>query len=427
MYKFNIAGRTLFSFGKEERSVDNANIPLTGNRLVEIISGGVESESGISITQDTSLNFSAVYCATRVIAESIAYLPLQIFKKTDKGRVQLTDHPLYYKLHDEPNNFQTAFTLKETMATRQCLNGNAYAYIERDGAANVTQIIPFSLDTEVEPIYDVKRSKIYYKINGKKVIEQTNIIHIPALSTDGIVGKSPIAIARESIGLGMAMQRFGSRFFGKGANPDFILEHPGQLSPQAIQNIKDSWAKDASGLSNSHKPRVLEEGMKLTRLSIAPDEAQFLESRKFQITEIARWFRLPPHMIGDLSNATFSNIEQQDIGFVKYSLAPWLKRWEQELCRKLLTEQEKKEGVFIEFNLDALLRGDTATRGEYYTKMIAARVLSPNEVRSKENMNHYEGGDTYENPNTSSPNTKAEPATEIEKPKKSRKKKADDK
>lgn len=398
MYELKVAGKTLFSFG---RSVENANIPLTSNKLIEIFSGN-STDSGVNITEENSLNFSAVYCATRVISESIASLPLQIFQTTDKGRIQLKDHPLYYKLHDQPNNFQTAFTFRETMATRQCLGGNAYAYIKRDKIGNIVELIPFGVDTEIKPYYDPKRSTIYYIIDGKDVIEQVNILHIPALSTDGIEGKSPVAIAKESIGLGMAMQKFGSKFFGKGANPDFILEHPSKLGTQAIENIQKTWSKDAGGLGNAFKPRVLEEGMKATKLTIAPDEAQFLESRKFQITEIARWFRLPPHMIGDLSNATFSNIEQQDIGFVKYSLAPWLKRWEQEHNRKLLTEQEKKEGVFIEFNLDGLLRGDTATRGEYYTKMIAARVLSPNEVRRKENMNDYAGGDTYENPNTTS-------------------------
>src|SRR3972149_10694455 len=202
-------------------------------------------------------------------------------------------------------------------------------------------------------LFHATAQKIFYAINGTDIIEQSNMLHIPALSTDGIEGKSPVAIARESIGLGMSMQKVRARIFGKGANPDFILEHPGKLSEQAISNIKNSWATEAAGISNTHKPRVIEEGMKVTKLSIAPEEAQFLESRKFQITEIARWFRLPPHMIGDLSNSTFSNIEQQDIGFVKYSLSPWLKRWEQELNRKLLTELEKKN-TFIEFNLDAL-------------------------------------------------------------------------
>ena len=396
MFQIKIGKYPILSFGRA-----NENITLTGTKLLEIIGGGNDTDSGISVSESNSINFSAVYCATRVISESIAFLPLQIFRKTEKGRELLTMHSLYFKLHDQPNNFQTAFTFRETMATRQCLNGNAYAFISRDGSGNILEIIPFGLETKVEPKFDSKRSKIFYIINGKDILEQSNILHIPALSTDGIEGKSPVAIARESIGLGMSMQKFGARFFGKGANPDFILEHPGKLSEQAISNIKNSWATDAAGISNTHKPRVIEEGMKVTKLSISPEESQFLDSRRFQITEIARWFRLPPHMIGDLSNATFSNIEQQDIGFVKYSLSPWLKRWEQELNRKLLTEAEKKN-TFIEFNLDGLLRGDTITRSNFYSQMIAARVLSPNEVRRKENMNDYDGGDKFENPNTSS-------------------------
>ena len=397
-YELKIAGKSIFTFG---RSVENANIPLTSNKLIEIF-GGESTESGISVTESNAMTLSSVYCAVRVITESIATLPLQIFQKTDSGRIQLTDHPLYYKLHDQPNNFQTAFTFRETVATRQCLGGNGYAYISRDKLGNVIELIPFGLDTEITPKYDSKRSTIYYIINGKDIIEQVNMLHMPALSMDGIEGKSPVSLAKESFGLGLVQEKFASRFFGKGANPDVILEHPAKLGAQAIDNIKKSWSKDG-GVSNSFLPKVLEEGMKFTKLSIAPEEAQFLESRKFSKTEIATWFRLPPHMINDLSQATFSNIEQQDIGFVKYSLAPWLKRWEQEHNRKLLTEQEKKEGVFIEFNLDGLLRGDTITRANYYSQMIAARVLSPNEVRRKENMNDYDGGDVYENPNTSSP------------------------
>lgn len=397
MFDFKIAGKSIFSFG---RSVENPNVPLSSKKILEIL-GGIETDAGVSISESNAINFSAVYCAVRVISESIAFLPLQIFMKSERGRELQNEHPLYFKLHDQPNNFQTAFTFREMLATRQCLSGNAYAFISRDNAGNVLQLIPFGIETSVVPKYNSRLSKIFYVVNGTEIFEQSNILHIPALSMDGIEGKSPIQIARESIGLGMSMQKFGARFFGKGANPDFILEHPAKLSPQAISNIKSEWKRDASGIANSHLPRVVEEGMKVTKLSLAPEESQFLESRKFQITEIARWFRLPPHMIGDLSNSTFSNIEQQDIGFVKYSLSPWLKRWEQELNRKLLNESEKKD-TFIEFNLDGLLRGDTITRANFYSQMIAARVLSPNEVRRKENLNDYEGGDVFENPHTTS-------------------------
>ena len=409
MFEIKIGSKSIISFG---RSVENPNIPLTSAKILEII-GGQETDAGVSISEANSINFSAVYCATRVISESIASLPLQIFRKTDKGREVIADHSLYFKLHDEPNNFQTSFTFREIMATRQCLSGNAYAFLKRDSKGIILEMIPFGLESSVIPKYDPVRSKIFYVVteNGKqKIVEQINMLHILALSLDGIEGKSPIAIARESIGLGMSMQKFGARFFGKGANPDFILEHPTTLSPQAVENIKSSWAATSGGISNSHKPRVIEEGMKVTKLSIAPEEAQFLQSRMFQITEIARWFRLPPHMLGDLERATFSNVEQQDINFVKYSLAPWLKRWEQELNRKLLTQEEKKN-TFIEFNLDGLLRGDTQARGEFYTKMIASRVMSPNEVRRKENMNDYNGGDKFENPNTSTQATNLPDAT----------------
>jgi len=314
------------------RSVENSNLSLTGKRILEVLNFG-SNESGVTVNEQTALTYSAVYCSTRVIAESIAQLPLQLFKRTETGREVQVDHPLYKLVHSSPNNFQTSFTFRELLATRQCLAGNGYAFIKRNRQGKILELIPFPVNTQIDAIYDEKRRKVRYVINGdaKQVVDQVNMLHILALSTDGITGVSPVALAKQSYGLGMVQEKFASRFFGRGANPDYILEHPAALSDQARTNIKKSWATDAAGINNSFTPRVLEEGMKVTKMSIPPEEAQFLESRKFSKTEVATWYRIPPHMINDLERATFSNVEQQDINFVKYSIMPHLKRWEQEL------------------------------------------------------------------------------------------------
>lgn len=391
MFQIKIAGKEVLSFGR------NAETTLTGAKILELF-GGATTASGVSVNEEKAIGLSAVYSAVRVISESLAVLPLQVFKRTSKGRDLMYDHPLYRILHDEPNTYQTAFTWRETGAAHQCLWGNAYSYIQRDALGRIFGLIPIE-PSWMEPKLDTKRNKIFYVLNGKDVIEQSNIIHTPALSFDGIKGKSPVQLARESYGLAFAQETYGAKFFGNGANLNGVITHPGKISEKALKNLQASWNKKYGGIDNAQKTAILEEGMKLEKMSVPPEEAQFLESRKFQINEVARWFRIPPHLLADLDRATFNSVEQLDIGFIKYSLSPWLKRWEQELNRKLLTEDEKKDH-YIEFNVEGFLRGDVKTRTEYYSKMIASRVLNPNEVRRMENRNDYEGGDEYANPNT---------------------------
>ena len=404
MFSLKIAGKELISFGR-----DTSNVSISGKEILKLMGGGSQTDAGIMISEESSLTYSAVYAAVRCIAESLAMLPLQLFQKTENGREALTDHRLYYPISNQPNNFQTSYQFRETLTTHQCLWGNAYAYILRDRADRVSQLIPLH-PSRVNAYFDSILNKVFYLIDGKQIFEQSDMIHFPALSCDGISGKSPIRLARENIGLSMATQKFGARFFGNGANPDVVMEHPGQLGDKAIEHLRYSWLNRHGGIDKSHNLAILEEGMKLNKLSIPPEESQFLQTRQFQVVEVARWFRVQPHMIADLSRSTFSNIEAQDIGFVKYTLLPWLKRWEQQLNMKLLTEDEKSKGVYWEFNLDALLRGDIQKRGEFYTKMRTIGVLNANEIRTKENMNlrEDEGGKSYENPNTSRPtNAKA--------------------
>ena len=221
------------------------------------------------------------------------------------------------------------------------------------------------------------------------------VLHVPGLGFDGLVGYSPIAMAKNAIGMAIACEEYGAKFFSNGAAPSGVLEHPGTLKDPA--KIRDSWNQTFGGSSNAHKVAVLEEGMKYTPISISPNEAQFLETRKFQINEIARIFRIPPHMLADLDKSSFSNIEQQSLEFVKYTLEPWLVRLEQSMVRALISPEEKKN-LFIKFNVDGLLRGDYQSRMNGYATARQNGWMSANDIRELENLDRIpaeDGGDLY--------------------------------
>lgn len=314
------------------------------------------------------------------------------------------DHALYRLLHDEPNPEMTSFIFRETLMTHLLLWGNAYAQIIRNGKGEVIALYPL-MPNRMKVDRD-KAGSLYYEytrssddastMNGSTVIlKQTDILHIPGLGFDGLVGYSPIAMARNAIGLAMATEEYGAKFFANGAQPGGVLEHPGIIKDPA--RVRESWNSVYQGSGNSHRIAVLEEGMKYTPIGIAPNEAQFLETRKFQIDEIARIFRVPPHMVGDLEKSSFSNIEQQSLEFVKYTLDPWVIRWEQNLAKALFSEEEKKD-YFFKFNVDGLLRGDYVSRMNGYAVGIQNGFMSPNDVRSLENMDlipDEEGGNIY--------------------------------
>ena len=230
--------------------------------------------------------------------------------------------------------------------------------------------------------------------NGTVILKPSDVLHIPGLGFDGLVGYSPIAMAKNAIGLAIATEEYGAKFFANGATPGGILEYPGTVkNPEAV---RESWTKGFSG-NNSHKVAVLEEGMKYTPIGISPEQAQFLETRKFQINEIARIFRVPPHMVGDLEKSSFSNIEQQSLEFVKYTLDPWVIRWEQSIQRSLLSKDEKA-AYFVKFNLEGLLRGDYQSRMNGYAIGRQNGWMSTNDIRELENLDRIpeeEGGDLY--------------------------------
>ena len=314
------------------------------------------------------------------------------------------DHPLYYLLHDEPNPEMTSFVFRETLMSHLLIWGNAYAQIIRNGKGEVLSLYPL-LPNKMSVERD-SNGVLYYvysrytdenpnmKKMGDIILRQEDVLHIPGLGFDGLVGYSPIALAKNAIGISIACEEYGASFFGNGASPSGVLEHPGVIKNP--ERVRDAWQR-AYGGRNAHKVAVLEEGMKFTPIAIPNNEAQFLETRKFQIEEIARMYRVPLHMIGDLDHATFSNVEHLSLDFVKYSLDPWIVRWEQSLQKTLLSDSEKGQ-YFVKFNVDGLLRGDYASRMQGYATARQNGWMSANDIRELEDMNMLsdeDGGNLY--------------------------------
>ncbi|HOT60626.1 MAG TPA: phage portal protein, partial [Spirochaetales bacterium] len=354
--------------------------------------------SGKAVNERTAMQTSAVYACVRILAESVAGLPLHVYERTANGsKSTKPSHPLYRLLHDEPNREMTSFVFRETLMSHLLLWGNAYAQIIRDGRGFPIALYPLLPDRmAVDRNESGELVYTYQSDKGQVKLRRENILHIPGLGFDGLIGYSPIAMAKNAVGLALATEDYGATFFANGANPGGVLEHPGVIKPEQADRLRESWQSQFGG-ANAHKVAVLEEGLKFHQMSIPPEQAQFLETRKFQINEIARIFRVPPHMVGDLEKSSFSNIEQQSLEFVKYTLDPWVVRWEQSLQQALILPSEKAT-IFIKFNLDGLLRGDYQSRMQGYSTGIQNGFMSVNDVRSLEDMNLLtaeEGGDLH--------------------------------
>ena len=363
------------------------------------------TSSGNVVTERTAMQTTAVYACVRVLSEAIAGLPLNLYRYTpDGGKEKAINHPLYRLLHDAPNPEMTSFIFRETLMSHLLLWGNAYAQIIRNGMGEVVGLYPLmpdrmEVDRDEEGNLVYIYTKYFDEAGARHRYEQVKlpawqVLHIPGLGYDGLIGYSPIAMARNAIGMSMAAEDFGATFFANGATPGGVLEHPGIVKDP--ERLRESWHAQFSG-KNSHNIAVLEEGMTFKPMSIPPEEAQFLETRKFQIDEIARIFRVPPHMVGDLEKSSFSNIEQQSLEFVKYTVGPWVARWEQSLLQALLLPSEKTRYT-IKYNLDGLLRGDYESRMNGYAVGRQNGWLSANDIRELENMNRIpaeEGGDEY--------------------------------
>lgn len=364
-----------------------------------IFGAGMSSAAGVEVTTEGSLAFSAVWSCVRVISESIASLPLITYRRLADGKARATDHILYRTLKEQANTEQTSFEWRELMMAHVCLWGNAYSEIEWSNGGRPLAVWPLRPDRMSVARKDGELVYTYRLPSGQfKDFAAWQIHHIRGLSGDGIVGYSPIAMARQAIGLGLGTEEFGARFFGNGARPGMVLKHPGKLSETAYKRLQMSWNKDHEGLSQSHRLKILEEGMDATAIGVPPEEAQFLQTRNFQAHEIARFYRMPPHKIGLLENATFSNIEHQAIEFVVDTLRPWLVRHEQALARDLFATPAERNAFFVEYLVDGLLRGDIKSRYDAYAIGRNWGWLSANDVRGMENMNPIKGGDTYLSP-----------------------------
>ena len=371
------------------RSRDKPQNRTVGSSYAFLMGG---STSGKPVNERSAMQMTAVYSCVRILAEAVAGLPLHLYKYTENGGKE--------KAVDQ----MSSFVFRETLMTHLLLWGNAYAQIIRNGKGEVVALYPLmpnkmsvDRDENGQLYYTYQRSnEEAHTMSGASVkLKPTDVLHIPGLGFDGLVGYSPIAMAKNAIGMAIACEEFGAKFFANGAAPSGVLEHPGTIKDPA--RVRDAWQGQFGGSSNSGKVAVLEEGMKYTPISISPEQAQFLETRKFQINEIARIFRVPPHMVGDLEKSSFSNIEQQSLEFVKYTLDPWIIRWEQSMMRVLLSHDDKKD-YFIKFNLEGLLRGDYQSRMNGYSIARQNGWMSANDIRELENLDRIpaeQGGDLY--------------------------------
>ena len=363
------------------------------------------ANSGEQVDEKSAMQIATVYACVRLLAESVAQLPLHLYRvKGDDGQEKAKDHPLYRILYREPNPEMTSFSFWEAVMTHLLLWGNAYAQVVRDGKNSILGLYPL-LPENVE-IDRTEKGELYYiyhaytdevpgETNKDIIFRRDEILHIPGLGFNGLVGFSPIAMMKNALGTTIAVEKYGSSFFKNNGQPLGVLEHPGVLKDP--QKIRDNWMDTYGGPNNAHKIALLEEGMTYKPISLPPEDSQFLSTREFGVEEICRIFRVPPHMVQDLKRATFSNIEHQAIDYVVHTLDPWLVRIEKAIVKDLLVEEEKDD-YFPKFNVDGLLRGDYKSRMDGYSVGISTGIISPNEARQKENMPPLpedEGGDYH--------------------------------
>ncbi len=351
------------------------------------------------MTVDRALRLAAVFACVRVLAESVGQLPLHLFKQTGATREPATDHPLYSLLAVAPNEFQTAQEFKEWITACLALHGNAFVFVNRVGG-RVLELLPLNAP-QVTPKQDKVTREVTFDVrqSSGKVLTLTSdeVLHIKLFALDGVMGASPIRFAREAIGLAIATEQHGGALFSNGSAPGGVLTHPKTLGDVAYERLKTSWEERHSGPENAHKVALLEDGVTFTSTAMPSTDAQFLENRKYQRSEIAGIYRVPPHLIGDLERSTFSNIEHQGLDFVVHTLMPYLTRIEGRIRMQLLSPAERKS-YFAKFNVNGLLRGDMAARSAFYTSQVQNGAMSPNEIRELEDRNPRDGGEVFLQP-----------------------------
>lgn len=397
-----IKGRSAAPSASYQQS-GGGRVITTSADLQEAIANAVNTQSGAAVTPQSALRVAAVYACIRIRTNAVGNLPLHIKRRVEPdSREDLPEHELWHLLKRKPNVWQTPSQFIKMMEAHLLLRGNAYALIIWS-SGKVKGLVPLNPDrVECSQGDDLILKYTYTRKDGAKVpLSQNEVFHLVGLSLDGVHGVSPITYARETIGLSLAMEEHGATTFKNGARPSSVLTHPAKLGKEGAAFLKASLDQYRSGGESEGKALILEEGMDVKNLSMTAEDAQWIESRKFSRTDIAMFFGVPPHMIGDTEKATSwgSGIEQQSIGFVTYTLEESLTTWEQTIARDLIDDSEPD--VYAKFNRKALVRGDIKTRKEFYTSMLMWGVMSPNEVRAYEDENPREGGDVYyEPPNT---------------------------
>ena len=357
----------------------------------------VSTATGVNVNENSALNYPVVFSCVRILAETVAMLPLIEYRRLDKGKERATGHYLYSILHDAPNPEMTSFTFRETLQGHLGTWGNAYAEIQWGRDGEVVALWPLRPDKMKDIIR--KDGKLWYqyrlpdKYGQDVLLPAYRVLHIPFMGYNGVAGYSPISMAREAIGMGLAMQEYGARFFGNGAQLSGVIKGPpgATMSPDSKKLLRETWQEAHQGLMNAWRTAILEDGFEFQQIGVPPEEAQFLQSRDFQKGEIAAWYRIPPHMVGVKEvSQTYANIESQGINFVTFTMLPWLRRWETILNQKLLLGSDQEQ-YFIEFNVNGLMRGDSAARAAYYNSLFNIGVLSQDEIREIENMNPIDG------------------------------------
>lgn len=377
--------------------------------------GGGPSASGISVNEETALGLTTVYSAISLLAETVAQLPLVLYRKTEKGRESVPDHPAARAMR-RPFAGLTGFRWRELVQGHALAYGNGYAHVERNALGQPLRLVP-QAPTTVR--VELKSGDIVYQLrreNREYPVVSGDVLHIPAFGYDGLMGKSPIQVAREAIGLGLAAQKFGAEFFGNGASLGAVLRHPKSLGVEGRAKLKAAWEKlKGAGYQGV---AVLEEGMDYTRIGIPPEDAQFIETRKFTRSEIAAIYKIPPHMLADLEKSSFNNIQEQSIQFLRFTMMPWLIKWEEELNAKLLKQQEQGQ-YFFKFTVQGLLRGTQKDRYDAYNIGLNGGWLNRNEVRAWEELDQVDGLDEFLSPmnmqgKTKEPDPKDEPKADPE-------------
>lgn len=377
--------------GPEQRSYGNVSdywyqtVPLT-------------TEAGVDVSTDNAMRCLTIYSCIRILCESISSLPLILYRRKDRGKERATDHHLYHLLHSSPWPNVTAASWLDVMVLHAALTGNHYSEALRNNRGQIVGLLPWNPNTT--STHFTKDGKLFYELkqqdgSPRRVLAE-NMVHVAPFTFDGLNGLSPISYAREGIGLALAGERFGGKFFSQGAHPGLVVTNPvnAQYSDEDWDRLRQGINENYAGLGNAYKALVLTGGMEAKQVGIPPQDAQYIESRRYQKAELASIYRIPLHMIQEVSGSTSwgSGIQEMNIGFIVHTLRPWLVKIEQVLTMKLLSPAEQ-EDYFVEFLVDGLLRGDAKSRAEYYDSMIRNKVMTPNEVREKENMNPVAWGD----------------------------------